>query len=87
MKTKEELGYGAAEAEIKKLNAKLAKAVELGTYFQRCAANFLKPDLPVEHGLFATFYHTLSYNGDRDMLEEFRQNRQALAEISNTKSE
>jgi len=69
--------------EYRALQAEREAAAKLVEHFQfilGCAYNLLQPDKPVHKGLDPTFYHTLTYEGDVELLEKYQAAKLALAE-------
>jgi hypothetical protein len=59
-------------------NAKLREALE---FTISAAEHLYKPNIPLERGLCPTFYFTLSYEGDLELMEKTKKAREALKEI------
>jgi len=61
-------------------NAKLRECLEFTTH----AAEYLyKPDVKLNKGMTPTFYFTLTYEGDLELMEKTKRARQVLKELEN----
>jgi hypothetical protein len=61
--------------ELKAENARLREALE---FTLKAAEYVFQPDKPVHKGLDPTFYHTLTYEGDMELIEKTKKAREAL---------
>lgn len=59
-------------------NAKLKKALQFTIL---AAEQQYQPNRPLEKGLCPTFYFTLSYEGDLELIEETKRARQVLTDL------
>jgi regulator of replication initiation timing len=64
--------------ELQAENKKLREALE---FTIKAAEHLFQPDKELPKGLFPTAYHTLSYEGDLDLIEKCKQAREALKEV------
>jgi hypothetical protein len=69
------------DRHIADLERKLEIATKALRFTLGCAENLLRPDKPVHKGLDPTFYQTLTYEGDIELIEQCKAARLALKEI------
>jgi hypothetical protein len=67
-------GYDAAMAEKDEL-------IRHYKFLLNAAENLYRPDRPVHKGLDPTFYHTLTYEGDTELINKTIAAREALKEM------
>jgi hypothetical protein len=66
---------------IKKLQAENAKLKKALQFTILAAEQQYQPNRPLEKGLCPTFYFTLSYEGDLELIEETKRARQVLTDL------
>ena len=64
-----------------KLEAENAKLIESLKFTTSAAEYLFKPDVNLEKGMNPTFYFTLSYEGDLELIEETKRARKVLKEL------
>lgn len=74
-------GFIAAESEILELREKLECAVEALDFTLHAAEYLYQSNKELPKGLGAMFYHTLTYEGDLELIQKTKKAREALSRI------
>lgn len=78
-------GYSAAESEIRELREKLGVAEEALDFTLHAAEYLYQSNKELPKGLGAMFYHTLTYEGDLELIQKTKKAREALSRIRGVK--
>lgn len=62
------------------MNSELKDAIN---FMINLSVTLLHPDKPLHKGLDPTFYHTLSYEGDKKLIEQFNKYNDILRKYKN----
>jgi len=69
------------QGEVKALEEKLRVAVEALEFSLHAAEYLYEVDKPLENGMAPMFYHTLTYEGDLEMINKTKKASEALEKI------
>lgn len=74
-------GYSASESEIRELREKLDVAVKALDFTLHAAEYLYQSNKELPKGLGAMFYHTLTYEGDLELIQKTKKAREDLSRI------
>jgi predicted acyl esterase len=77
-KLKAKADWTLFDKQVKTLQAENARLMEALEFTLKAAEYVYQPDKPVHKGLDPTFYHTLTYEGDMELIEKTKKAREAL---------